>query len=116
MDGDTKELIEVVAGIKIPEEYRVMEEGESGMEKKFGRYNVCKALEDYRLEGEEEGRAKGMRQHLVQLVCKKLQKNKSAVTIAEELEEELPEIEKVIEAQRKVGNYDVGQICKAMGF
>ncbi len=63
-----------------------------------------------------EGRAEGMRQLLVQPVCKKLQKNKSAVTIAEELEEELPEIEKVIEAQRKVGNYDVGQICKAMGF
>ncbi len=114
MDGDTKELIEVVAGIKIPEEYRVVEEGESGMEKKLGRYNVCKALEDYRLEGEEEGRAKGMRQLLVQMVCKKLQKNKSAATIAEELEEELPEIEKVIEAQRRVGNYDVGQICKAM--
>jgi len=50
------------------------------------------------------------------MVCKKLQKNKSAATIAEELEEELPEIERVIEAQRKVGNYDVGQICKAMGF
>jgi len=55
-----------------------------------------------------------MRKHLVQSVHKKLQKNKSAVTIAEELEGELPEIEKVIEAQRKAGNYDVGQICRAM--
>ena len=34
--------------------------------------------------------------------------------MAEELEEELSEIEKVIAAQKKVGSYDVEQICMAM--
>lgn len=121
MDSDTRELVEVVAGIKIPEEYE--EKGAGAMENGVKRYNVCKAWEDQRLdgieegrkEGRKEGREEGMRQYLVKLVCKKLQKNKSAVVIAEELEEDLSEVEKVLEAQRKVGSYDIVQICKAMG-
>ncbi len=115
MDSDTRELIEVVAGVKIPEEYAVLEKGAEAMESGEKRYKVCKAWEDHRLRGIEEGREEGMRQQLVKLVCRKLQKNKSAATIAEELEEELEEVEKVIEAQKKVGSYDIVQICRAMG-
>lgn len=111
MDSDTRELIEVVAGVKISDEYAMLEKGEADMEGGEKTYKVCKAWEDHRLRGIEEG----MKQYLVKLVCKKLEKNKSAVTIAEELEEELAEVEKVVEAQKKVGNYDVAQICKAMG-
>ena len=37
-----------------------------------------------------------------------------AQKLADELEEELSEIEKVIEAQRLVGNYDMKQICMTM--
>lgn len=44
----------------------------------------------------------------------KAPEKKPAEVIADELEQELPEIEKVIEAQKKVGNYDVGQICEAL--
>lgn len=43
-------------------------------------------------------------------VCKKLQKDKSAEVIADELEEELSEIEKVIAAQRQADSYDIEQI------
>lgn len=50
----------------------------------------------------------------MQAVCKKLQKNKQAAVIADELEEELAEIEKVIEVQKKIGSYDVGRICEEL--
>lgn len=63
---------------------------------------MCKAFVDMRLEG--------MQVQLIQAVCKKLQKSKSPAVIAEELEEELPEIEKIINAQQQAGNYDVEQI------
>lgn len=106
MDSDTRELIEVVAGVKISEEYAMREKGEEIMEGGETRYKVCKAWEDHKLAG--------MKEYLVRAVCKKLQKNKSAAIIAEELEEELSEIEKVLEAQKKVGSYDVAQICRAM--
>lgn len=115
MDSDTRELIEVVAGVNISEEYAMLEKGAETMETGEKRYKVCKAWEDHRLRGIEEGREEGMRQYLVKLVCKKLQKNKPAALIAEELEEEVSEIEKVVEAQKKVGSYDIEQICKVMG-
>ena len=103
MDSDTRELLEVVAKVRIGEEYGIMENGEK-------KYDMCKAFVDMRLEGKQEER----QEHLVKTVCIKLRKNKSAEIIADELEEELSEIEKVIEAQRLVGNYDVKQICMAM--
>ncbi len=109
IDRETKELLEVVADIKIPEKYCGTER-ENGVERR--RYNMCKAFEDYRLEGKEEGRQEGRAEQLIQLVCRKLQKCKPAAVIAEELEEEFTVIERVIEAQRQVGSYDAGQICK----
>ena len=99
IDRDTKELLEVVAKVKIPEEYKVMRNGEE-------RFEVCKAFADYKLEGKQE--------HFIMLVCKKLQKNKSAEIIAEEVEEELSDVERIIAAQKQVGSYDVEEICKAL--
>ena len=111
LDQDTRELLEVVAKIRIKEEEEVMENGEK-------KYDMCKAFVDMKLEGIEEGRKagreEGRRYYLVQTVCIKLRKNKQPQIIAEELEEELSEIEKVIAAQKKVGSYDVEQICMAM--
>lgn len=95
MDNDTREMIEVIAKVKIKEEYQIMEIREK-------KYDMCKAFVDMRLEG--------MQVQLIQAVCKKLQKSKSPAVIAEELEEELPEIEKIINAQQQAGNYDVEQI------
>lgn len=107
MDSDTRELIEVVAGVKITEKYARAEKGVGAMEGGERTYKVCKAWEDQKLEG--------MQQHLIKLVCRKLQKNKSVAVIAEELEEDFLEVEKVVEAQKKVGNYNIEEIYKAMG-
>ena len=105
IDNDTREMLEVMAKVRISKENNKMENGEK-------RFNMCKAFEDYRLEGKIEG----MQEYLVQSVCKKLLKNKPPVVIAEELEEELAEIEKIIEAQKRVGNFDAVQICRALAM
>ena len=96
-----RHLLEVVAKVRIKEEYEVMENEEK-------KYDMCKAFVDMKLEGIMEGEIN----HLIKSVCKKLQKNKSAAVIADELEEELSEIERVIAAQRQVGSYDAEQIYK----
>lgn len=107
IDRDTKELLEVVAKVKIGEEYEIMECEEK-------KYDMCKAFMDMKQEGVLEGKIEERQEHLVRTVCIKLRKNKSAEVIADELEEDLSEIEKVIKAQRIVGNYDIRQICMAM--
>lgn len=111
IDSDTRELLEVVGKIRIGEEYGTVENGER-------KYDMCKAFMDMRLEGIEEGIEKGIEKgrtlHLVEGICKKLQKNKSAETIAGELEEELPAVENIIKVQKQMGNYDVNQICEAL--
>ena len=99
MDSETRELLEVVAKVKIKEEYEVVENKEK-------KYDMCKAFVDMKLEGIMEGRA----EYLIKAVCKKLQKDKSAEVIADELEEELSEIEKVIAAQRQANSYNIEQI------
>ncbi len=53
IDSDTRTMLEVMANIKIPEECKVLEDGKEG-------YNMCKAFEDMRLEGFEEGIATGI--------------------------------------------------------
>ncbi len=78
-------------------------------------YDMCKAFVDMKLEGIEEGiaeeRAKNQK-HLIKVVCKKLQKEKSLEVIAEELEEELADIAKIIAAQRQAGSYEVEEIYR----
>lgn len=111
LDDDTRELIEVIAKVRVGEEYEIVENGER-------RYDMCKAFMDMKLEGIEEGIEKGIEKerasHLIETVCKKLLKNKPAEVIAEELEEELEAVENVIRIQRQVGNYDVKQIYEAV--
>ena len=53
IDSDTRNMLEVVANIKIPEKCKVMEEGKE-------RYDMCKAFEDMRQEGYDEGIEKGI--------------------------------------------------------
>lgn len=103
MDRETRALLEVVAHVKIKEDDKVMGNEEE-------TYDMCKAFVDMKLEGIEEG----MQYHLVQTVCIKLRKNKTAEVIADELEEELPEIEKIIAAQKKAGDYNVEEICRLL--
>lgn len=67
IDGATRDMLEVVANVKIPEEFKVVEEKEE-------RYNMCKAFEDMRLEGYEEGIAEGMEKGIRALIetCREL--------------------------------------------
>lgn len=53
IDSDTKDMLEVVANVKIPDRFKKIEEGEE-------RYDMCKAFEDMRLEGYEAGMAEGI--------------------------------------------------------
>ena len=103
IDSRTREVLEVVAKVKIPEECKVVKNGET-------RFEMCKAFEDYRL-GEK---LEGMQERLIQMVCKKLMKNKPAMTIADELEEDLSEVERIKKKKKRVGSYDAAQICGAL--
>ena len=71
---------------------------------------MCKAFEDYKLEGKLEGK----QEYLVTLVCKKLKKGMEASVIARELEEDQEIIEKIVETQRKVGSFSAEEICTAL--
>lgn len=65
IDSETRDLLEVVAKVRIKEEYEVMENEEK-------KYDMCKAFVDMKLEGVMEGQIN----YLIKPVCKKLQKNK----------------------------------------
>lgn len=107
IDNETRELIEVVAKVKIPEVCKVVKKGEE-------RFDMCKAFEDYKLEGKQEGKLEGRQEYLVTLVCKKLKKGMEVSVIADELEESPEVIEKIVETQRKVGSFSVEEICTAL--
>ena len=107
IDSDTRELIEVVAKVRIGEEYKIMEKEER-------KYDMCKAFMDMKLEGIEEGMEKGKTIQLIEYVCKKLLKNKPAEVIADELEEELSVVEHIVKIQRRTGNYDANEIFEML--
>lgn len=75
---------------------------------------MCKAFEDMREEGKLEGKIEGRAEELIEMICKKLRKNKTAAVIAEELEKELSVVENIIKIQKQLGSYDVELIYKAM--
>lgn len=72
IDSETREMLEVVANVTIPENCKSIENGRE-------RFDMCKAFEDMKLEGKEL--------KIVELIQKKLNKGKSIAVIAEELEE-----------------------------
>ncbi len=53
IDSETRDMLEVVANVRIPERCNV---GEKGKE----RYDMCNAFEQMKLEGYEEGISKGI--------------------------------------------------------
>lgn len=75
---------------------------------------MCKAFLDMKQEGIKEGIEKERLSHLIETICKKLLKNKPAALIAEELEENLQAVERVIRAQRRAGSYDVVRISEML--
>lgn len=63
----------------------------------------------------KEGRNEGLELQIINLVCKKLIKNKTASQIAEELETEETEIVKIIEAAREFApEYDAEKILEKL--
>ncbi|MCM1262646.1 MAG: hypothetical protein NC313_07975 [Butyrivibrio sp.] len=70
IDSETKDMLEVVANIKIPEKFKIDENGEE-------KYNMCKAFEDMRLEGYEEGVEKGI--HILIQTCHELGATKEII-------------------------------------
>ncbi len=71
IDSDTKDMLKVVANIKIPEKFKIVEGGKE-------RYDMCKAFEDMRREGYDEGREEGIR-ILIQ-TCQELGMSKKIIT------------------------------------
>ena len=64
-----------------------------------------------RQDGMTEGKALGEKKLLIKLVCRKLKKNKSVQTIAEELEEDLDKVSRICEAASKhAPEYDCDKI------
>lgn len=61
MDNDTRELLEVMAGVKFSENHNTMENGKE-------RYNMIKAFEDMRLEGIVEGKIEGKIEDIMELL------------------------------------------------
>lgn len=61
IDADTRRMLEVMANVRIPETFKVEAEGEE-------RYDMCKAFEDMRLEGYEEGMEKAVMSGIEKLV------------------------------------------------
>ena len=89
LDSETRRMLEVTAKVRIPEDCRVMVNGEE-------RFDMCKAFEDMRLEGKLEGEES----KLAELTGKKLSKGKSIAVIAEELEETEERIRELIHKYR----------------
>ena len=64
-------------------------------------------------DGFDDGQQKGKLLQLTELVCRKLQKNKSPETIAEELEEDIDTIQHICDiATDFVPDYDVEKIVE----
>ena len=97
MDADTME----VAAVALNAPY-IWEEREQYMNsEEREEYNMCQALEEWAEEERTEGFAEGVKQKLIEQVCKKLRKGKSADIIAEELEEPIDLIQNICEAAEK---------------
>ena len=76
-----------------------------------GVEKVCLAVDEMVNEGREEGREEGEGRKLATLVCRKLRKGKSVEIIADELEEDIAEIQLICEvAEEAAPEYDEEQV------
>ena len=60
---------------------------------------MCEAILGIRNEGRQEGRQEGRMQNLIELVCKKIVKNKSVEEIADMLEESPETIRRIYDVE-----------------
>ncbi|WP_455951026.1 hypothetical protein [Eubacterium sp.] len=84
-------------------------------EQKTMEYLRQDAYDDGFTEGASSGFAKGEKRHLVSLVCKKMTKSKSIEQIADELEEDIPLIQKIYDIATEFSpEYDVDKIMEKL--
>ena len=77
--------------------------------------DMCKAWEEQKNEGREEGRELGERQKIISQIVKKLQKDKSVAEIADDLEEKEEVIAPIYEAALSMKpDYDVEKIYELL--
>ena len=91
----------------------VREHGTEAMNMIFTQFNMDDALKSNYEEGVEDGVDIGREVSLIQLVCRKLQKGKSAEVIAEELEIE-PDFVKRVESVAENCEYDEEKIYRML--
>lgn len=82
--------------------------------KKGGKVDMCGAIAGLIAEGKLEGKLEGKDWMLVEQVCKKLKKEKSVKTIAEELEEDQEKIQSICEAAKDCApDYEYDKVYQA---
>ena len=103
VDRETVEAINLFAGTDID------------IDEKEEVIDMCKAWEDQKNEGREEGRELGERQKIISQIVKKLQKDKSVAEIADDLEEKEEVIAPIYEAALSMKpDYDVEKIYELL--
>lgn len=91
------------------------ENGSEAMNMLFTEFNMEDALDVRYEEGMQAGEQKGISLKLIEMVCKKMKKEKSLAVIVEELEEEETEIKRIYEAALKLApDYDIDKIYKTL--
>lgn len=88
LNGEMVRLIGKITGIDVLDEFEEDEEVEGS--------KMCRALENLKESGRAEGRAEGELNKIKEQIQKKIAKGKTAEVIAEELEEEIIVIRKLI--------------------
>ena len=103
VDRETVEAINLFAGTDID------------IDGKEEVIDMCKAWEEQKNEGREEGRELGERQKIISQIVKKLQKDKSVAEIADDLEEKEEVIAPIYEAALSMKpDYDVEKIYELL--
>ena len=103
VDRETVEAINLFAGTNID------------IDEKEEVIDMCKAWEEQKNEGREEGRELGERQKIISQIVKKLQKDKSVAEIADDLEEKEEVIAPIYEAALSMKpDYDVEKIYELL--
>ena len=116
-DDFTTELDEAVAAARLHKEWRreymkleLMMRDSRREGRKEGRLEGRK---EGKLEGRREGKKEGRLEGKIDLVCRKLAKGKMPEAIAEDLEEDLSEVQRICDAAAKYApDYDIEKILQ----
>lgn len=84
-----------------------------------GKYNMCKAIKELITIGHNEGisigRSEGEKRALIRMVCRKMAKGKIVSEIAEDLEEDISEIDRIYQAALKYApDYNIDKIYEVL--